>query len=163
MIDRFDTFIVRQNDPMQRGARWKSKHTTEHSLNIALEAVLEVGLNGYYKRMPWLDKRYSSLALIGQELLSCFSCPIKVCVCNNRSPLCFVGHGVSCRVVCGNGKLLQTGWWWGWSWEAWISCSRRSSQWPGSRQVPLSQVQTCVLIGQEVQLSSSRPIRATEL
>ena len=34
-----------------------------------------------------MDERYISLGLIGQELLSCISCPIRVKVCNNRSSL----------------------------------------------------------------------------
>ena len=46
---------------------------------------------GFYKLRLWLDKRNNSLALIGQELLDCIPCPIRVWVCNNRSPLQWVG------------------------------------------------------------------------
>ena len=46
-----------------------------------------LGVDGYYKLILWLDKRYNSLALIWQELRSFISCPIRVWVCNNRSPL----------------------------------------------------------------------------
>ena len=41
-------------------------------------------MNGYYKCLLWLDKKYNSLALIGRELLSCISCPIRARVCNCR-------------------------------------------------------------------------------
>ena len=61
-----------------------------------------VGVNGYYKRILSLDKRYSSLALIGHELLICISCPIRVCVCNNRSPLLMTDYsGPRDRYVLG--------------------------------------------------------------
>ena len=43
---------------------------------------LLVGVNGYHKLELWLDKKYNSLALIGRELLSCISCPIRRRVVN---------------------------------------------------------------------------------
>ena len=46
-----------------------------------------VGVNGYYKLILLLDKRYNCLALIGRELLSFIACTIRKGVCNNRSPL----------------------------------------------------------------------------
>ena len=48
---------------------------------------LQVGVNGYYNRILWSDKRYSFTTLVQLELGCCTSCPIRVCVCKNRSPL----------------------------------------------------------------------------
>ena len=48
---------------------------------------VSLGVIDYYKRLLWLDKRYNLVALVQSELGSCTSCPIRVCVCNNRSPL----------------------------------------------------------------------------
>ena len=64
-----------------------SPSTTGFSFNSWKWSRLSLRVNGYYKLILWLDKRCNSLALIGQELLSCISCPIRVDVCNNRSPL----------------------------------------------------------------------------
>ena len=44
-------------------------------------------MDGYYKLILWLDKRYNSVALIGRELLSFTSCPIRTGVCKYRPPL----------------------------------------------------------------------------
>ena len=37
-----------------------------------------VGVNGYYKLVLWLDKKYNSVAFDQSELGSCTSCPIRV-------------------------------------------------------------------------------------
>ena len=46
-----------------------------------------IGWENNYKLTFWSDKRYNSLALIGQELLSCISCPMRIQVCKYRTTL----------------------------------------------------------------------------
>ena len=53
----------------------------------------DLGMNSYYKLIFWLDKRYNSQVLIGQNLLSCSSCPIRVWAFNNRSSLAGTVNG----------------------------------------------------------------------
>ena len=47
-----------------------------------------LGMDRYHKLILWLDKRYTLLALIEQELLRCTSFPIRTRVFKYRPPLC---------------------------------------------------------------------------
>ena len=72
----------------------------KNCLNIKDHAILKIvanktplvsdsytTLHSIYKLVFQLDKRYNSVALIGQERLSCTSFPIRICVFKCRPPL----------------------------------------------------------------------------
>ena len=75
---------LHHNGRMVTGRRYPSILANR---SCSLNYSSDIGVNRCYKLIFWLVKRYNSLALIGQKLLSCISCPIRIWVCNNRSLL----------------------------------------------------------------------------
>ena len=109
-------------------------------------------MDGYHKLILWLAKGDNSVALIGQELLICTSCPIRARVLGDRPSLHY-REAIHCRFSrVGElypkefSKARNT-----------VNKSYLSPHCGGGRLL-----QTCLLIGQESQLSSSCPIRTSD-
>ena len=82
--------------PRPNDKNWWNFHDIWMNTNQKLSMFTEInvvvrncfiGWENNYKLTFWSDKRYNSLALIGQELLSCISCPMRIQVCKYRTTL----------------------------------------------------------------------------
>ena len=68
------------------------------------------GWENNYKLTFWSDKRYNSLALIGQELLSCISWPMRIQFCKYQAEHHPSHARKSIWPVVGSWRSLQKGW-----------------------------------------------------